>query len=358
MDQQTDDPTLQTDDLTKPPAEDLGFGGVVVQRSRGRFIHKDGAPSARKYGLGRQFWSRAFLHALTVPWPRFLISSVGLILLANGVFALGYLALGPAALAGTTSLGIDDPFLSALFFSIGVFTSLGTGPVYPVGGTANWLAAFEALLGMLAVVFLIGVMLAKLTRPRANIRFTHSAVIAPYQEGRGFMFRLVNQSPAELFEVSTRVTLAWFEDVGGKRVRRFHQLELERPSVEFFTLHWTVVHPITRESPLAGVTPEKLRAAEAEFLVLVASLESTFSTKVVSRTSYVAEEVRWDAKFADVFVDSPDGIITIDVERLDRFDRLEEGATRTPPEWETDPLPFNRRAGEGVTLSRRPIEAS
>lgn len=328
-----DSATPDTDDPVKPP-EDLGFGGVVIQRSRGRFLHKDGAPSARKYGLGRQFWSRTYLHALSMPWPRFLVWTVGLLLLANGVFALGYLALGPTALAGTEALGLNDPFLAAFFFSVGVFTSLGTGPIYTVGGTAGWLAIFESLLGMLTMVFLIGVMLAKLTRPRANIRFSQSAVIAPYHGGRGFMFRLVNQSPAELFEVSTRVSLAWFEKVDGKRQRRFHQLELERSSVEFFTLHWTVVHPITPESPLAGVTPEKLRDAEAEFLILVASLESTFSTRVVSRTSYIAEEVRWDAKFADVFVDSPDGIITIDVERLDRFDRLAEGATREPASME------------------------
>ncbi|HEV8124164.1 MAG TPA: hypothetical protein VGP80_07985, partial [Gemmatimonadales bacterium] len=103
---------------------------------------------------------------------------------------------------------------------------------------------------------------------------------------------------------------------------------------------WTVVHPITRDSPLAGLTPEKLRDAEAEFLIQIVSLDSTFSARVVSRTSYIWEEVRWDAKFADIFVDSPDGIITIDVERLDRLDRLPEGATRNPAPEETSPTPL------------------
>jgi inward rectifier potassium channel len=310
---------------------------VVVQRSRGRFLSRDGTPSARKYGLGRQVLFRGYLHALAAPWPTYLTWNVGLMLLANGVFALGYLALGPG-LAGTDALRVDDPFLGALFYSVGVFTSLGTGPVYPVGETAIWLTVVEALAGLLAVICLIGVMLAKLTRPRANIRFSQSAAIAPYEGGRGFMFRLVNQSPAELFEVGAQVNLAWFEEIDGKRERRFHPLSLERPSVEFFTLHWTVVHPITRDSPLAGVTPEKLRDAEAEFLILITSLESTFSTRVVSRTSYVWEEVRWDARFADVFVDSPDGIITIDVERLDRLDRLPEGTTRSPAAAESDSI--------------------
>lgn len=332
------------------PTEDLGFGGVVLQRSRGRFLHRDGTPSARKYGLGKQFWSRTFLHALATSWPRLVVWTVGLMLLANGVFALSYVALG-SALAGTESMRVSDPFLQALFYSVGVFTSLGTGPVYPVGDTANWLTVFEALFGLLAMIGAIGIMLAKMTRPRANIRFSQSAVIAPYQGGRGFMFRLVNLSPAELFEVSARVTLAWYEEANGKRQRRFHSLELERASVEFFTLHWTVVHPITRDSPLAGITPEKLRQAEAEFLIQITALESTFSTRVVSRTSYLWEEVRWDARFADIFVDSPDGVITIDVERLDRLDRLEEGATRTPAAVETGPVVYLRRSGETTEVT-------
>jgi inward rectifier potassium channel len=321
------------------PPEDLGFGGVVIARARGRFLNRDGTPSARKYGLGRHFWSRTFLQALAASWPRFLIWTVGLVLLVNGVFALAYLSIDPA-LAGTEAMRVSDPFLTALYYSIGVFTSLGTGSLYPVGETAVWLTVVEAVLGVLSIVALIGLMLARMTQPRANIRFSQSAVIAPYQGGRGFMFRIVNMSPAELHEVSARVNLAWFEEVDGKRVRRFHQLGLERAVVEFFTLHWTVVHPITRDSPLAGVTPEKLRDAEAEFLIQIVSLDSTFSARVVSRTSYIWEEVRWDAKFADIFVDSPDGIITIDVERLDRLDRLPEGATRNPAPEETSPSPL------------------
>jgi inward rectifier potassium channel len=329
----------QPTETPNSPPEDLGFGGVVIARARGRFLNRDGTPSARKYGLGKQFWSRTFLHALAMPWPRFLIWTVGLVLLVNGVFALGYLSIGPA-LAGTEAMRVSDPFLAALYYSIGVFTTLGTGSIYPVGETAVWLTVIEAMVGVLSIVALVGIMLAKMSRPRANIRFSQSAVIAPYQGGRGFMFRVVNLSPAELHEVSARVNLAWFEAIDGKRVRRFHQLDLERKTVEFFTLHWTVVHPITSDSPLAGVTPEKLRDGEAEFLVQIASLDSTFSARVVSRSSYIAEEVRWDAKFADIFVDSPDGVITIDVERLDRFDRLPEGTTRTPAPAETSPPPL------------------
>ena len=144
------------------------------------------------------------------------------------------------------------------------------------------------------------------------------------------MFRMVNADPGELSDVELRLNLGWSEQVGDKKERRFYQLALERERVEFFSLHWTVVHPIDRDSPLAGITPEALRESKAEFLVHATAHEETFSTRVIARTSYLFDEVGWDARFADMFVDSTDGVITADVERLDRVDRLPEGSTTTP----------------------------
>ena len=175
-----------------------------------------------------------------------------------------------------------------------------------------------------------GLLIARLTRPGVRIRFSESAVVAPYEDGRGLMFRMVNAQPGEVSDVHVRVNLALFEEVGGRRERRFYPLALERDSVEFFTLHWTVVHPITADSPLRGFTPDRLREAEAELLVSVSAHEATFSTRVTARASYLWDEVRWDTKFASIFASAPDGVIAIDVERLDRLDRLEEGATSRP----------------------------
>jgi inward rectifier potassium channel len=129
------------------------------------------------------------------------------------------------------------------------------------------------------------------------------------------------------------------------RSREFYQLELERDAVEFFTLHWTIVHPITDTSPLRGYTPEMLRASEAELLVSINAHEETFSTRVTARSSYLWDEIRWDAKFANIFVSAPDGVIAIDVERLDRLDRLDEGATSTPAESESGSASTSQAAG-------------
>jgi inward rectifier potassium channel len=323
---------------TPPPPTgdqfDLGFGRVVAQQVRGRFLTHEGVPTSRKYGLGAQRAARFYVAALNVPWPVFIAWLVGAILLVNGVFALAYNALGDGALQGGQGIGLDDPFLRALSFSVGVFTTVGTGSLWVAGPTAHWLFVLESLTGPLALLTAGGLIIARLTRPRMRLRFSESAVIAPYERGRGLMFRIVNAQPSELSDVQVRVNLARFEEVEGKRERIFHQLALERNSVEFFTLHWTVVHPITADSPMRGMTPASLRESEAEFLILVNAHEETFSTRITARGSYLWDEVRWDVRFASVFASAPDGVLAIDVDRLDRTERLGEGTTSSPAQLE------------------------
>lgn len=316
---------------------DLGFGRVVLDRVRGRFVNKDGTPNSRKYGVGSQVWSKLYLRSMAASWPSFLAWVVGVALLIAGVFAIGYRSLGPAALDGTDRLGLADPFFAALAYSVGILTGVGAGPVVAVGSTAQWLTIFEAIGGLVGLAVAGGLTLARLLRPRARIRFSQRAVIAPYGDGRGLMFRVANIEPGEVSDAEVRVSLSWYEGEGAARTREFHQLGLERHRIEFFSLHWTVVHPIDRDSPLAGVTPEMLREGRAEILVLLTAHEETFSTRVTARSSYLFDEVTWDAKFADMFVDSPDGIVTVDIERLDRVDRLAEGTTSKPAAAESAP---------------------
>ena len=314
---------------TQNDISDLGFGRVVVQDVRGRFMSKDGTPMGKKYGLGAQRAEHWYLRALAASWPKFLGWTFGALLLVNGFFALAYMSIGPMAIAGVDALGMTDPFLGAFSFSIGIFTTTGTGVMHAVGASANWLVVFESLFGPIALVGVSGLLIARLTRPRMRLRFSESGVIAPYEDGRAFMFRIVNVHPGEISDVHVRVNLIWYETIDGKRERNFHQLALERESVEFFPLHWTIVHPITPDSPLRGATPAMLADADAEFLVSVKAHEETFSTRVAAKISYRYDEISWDVKFGSIFANG-DGVVAIDVERLDRTDRLPDGTTSQP----------------------------
>lgn len=319
------------------PERDLGFGKFVSSQYRGRFLNRDGKGTGVKLGLGAQRTERLYLEALSLPWLQFMAWVVGLILLTNGLFALAYRALGDQAIFGVDGLGLTDPFMRAFVFSIGLFTTTGTDGLHAVGATAHFLSVVEMLLGPLTGIVVAGVILARLMRPRAQIRFSESAVIAPYEGGRGLMFRIVNELPGELTNITASVNLSWWEMVNGKKEREYHSLELERSDVAFFPLHWTIVHPITNSSPLRGVTPERLREGDAEILILLSAHEETFSTSVTVRSSYKWDEIAWDAKFASIFVSGESEALTIDVERLSRLERLAENSTKLPVASELQP---------------------
>jgi inward rectifier potassium channel len=332
-------PEPAPDDAPAPATDpnDLGLGRLVANSARGRFVNRDGTPSSRKYGLGAQRAERFYLAALEASWPRFLWWLTGILLLINGLFAVAFNSLGPDALAGAAALGMEDPFLRALAFSVGIFTTTGVDGVHPVGGTANWLTIVESLAGLLFLITAAGLVLARLMRPRMQIRFSESLIVAPYEGGRGLMFRMVNERPGQVSDVRVRVMLSWFETTDGVRERNFHALQLERDQVELFNLHWTVVHPIDATSPLRGMTPDDLRQAEAEFVIAVTAHEESFSSTVRQRTSYKWDEMRWDVKFASIFTSAADDVIAIDVERLSRTEPLPEGTTRAPAKHEEGP---------------------
>ncbi len=86
---------------------------------------------------------------------------------------------------------------------------------------------------------------------------------------------------------------ARFATVNGVRTRVFDQLPLERQRVIFFSLSWTIVHPIDEASPLYGVTATELCETEAEFLVLLSGTDDIFSQTVHTRSSYTCNEVLW-----------------------------------------------------------------
>lgn len=311
-----------TPDRARPadaPPTDLGFGSVVARQSRLRLLNRDGSFNVVREGLGVFERVSPYHVALTMRWPGFLAAAGLLIVALNMLFAGAYLLCGHDAFALTAPIRVTHPFLLAFFFSVETFATIGYGHIVPVTAAAHWVMVLESLVGLLVVALVTGLIFARFARPTARIRFSRGAVIAPYRGGTGFMFRIVNARSSQLIEVQCNLLLSRLErDANGTLVRGFHQLALERDRVAFFPLAWTVVHPIDRASPLWGETPESLQVAEAEFLILLTGTDESFAAVVHSRTSYRAEEIEWDRRFADLFNPmTADGVMSIDIDRLD-----------------------------------------
>jgi inward rectifier potassium channel len=309
------------------PNSDLGFGRVLSQQRELRLLNRDGSFNVQKRGRGLNAFL-SYSNLVTTTWSRFF----GFVAIAygalNAIFALAFLACGPNGILSTMDTGIGSHFLRDFFFSIHTSATIGYGNTVPVGLPANILVALESVVSLLGLAVVTGLVFARFSRPVADILFSRSAVIAKLGNYEAFEFRIINARNSQIIDLKARVMLARFEArPDGEPVRRFHPLSLERESVAFFPLSWTVVHIIDHNSPLFGVTEQQLLESGAEFLVLLTGVEETFSQVVNARSSYRADEVVWRAKFADIFVYDLDGRTAgVDLNRFHDTERLTENA--------------------------------
>lgn len=301
---------------TTEEGKDLGFGSVVAQESRSRLVNRDGTFNVVRHGLGLLTSLSAYHWLVTMSWPRFLALVIGSMVAWNGVFAAAFLLCGPSALVVPDQAIAGHPWWAAFFFSVQTFATIGYGQIAPVGFAANMVVVVESFLSVGFMTLLTGIAFARFSRPTARVLFSERAVVAPYRGGRGFMLRLVNVRRSQLFELSASLVCAWWTDVDGRRTRRFMTLPLERPTVNFLPLSWTLVHPIDAQSPFAGMDEAGFRRMEPEFLVLLSGVDETWEQVVHARTSYAVTDVAWGARFTDIYDRSRDGELAIDVRRL------------------------------------------
>ncbi|MFN8005953.1 MAG: ion channel [Terriglobia bacterium] len=303
----------------KEEPKDLGFGSVVARESRLRLLNRDGSFNVSRAGLRVTATLNLYHSLLTMSWSRFLLILSTFYLVINALFALIYLLCGSNALNGPGAGALESPFLRAFFFSIQTFATIGYGQIGPVGLAANLIVTFESFAGLLALALATGMIFARFSRPTAKILFSNHAVIAPYQGGSAFEFRVANTRKNQLIELEAKVLFSRMDAQGG---RQFYELQLERRKVVFFPLSWTIVHPIDGRSPLSGLTEQDFHHEDAEFLVLLTGIDETFSQTVHARSSYKAHEIVWNARFTNIF-NREDGRhrLRIDVNRLHDIER-------------------------------------
>jgi inward rectifier potassium channel len=296
---------------------DLGLGFKVTQEQRKRFINRDGSFNVRREGIpGRSAFS--LYHAiLGISWPAFYAWLLASFLLANAVFAFGYQWSGPNAFPELIQFSAGPKYRELFLYSIQVLTTLGANPLHPNTVVANILLGVESTLGLLGFALATGLIIARFSNPRTKLLFSDKAVIAPYHDITGFMFRIINGRNNELIDVTAAVTLT-FIDKDGRR--RFRQLPLERERVLVFPLNWTIVHPIDRTSPLWGMGAGELAEAQAEFLITITSLDKNLSRTIYARSSYLYDEVIIGAKFVTMIKQDPDGRVVGDAGLLSKIE--------------------------------------
>jgi inward rectifier potassium channel len=300
--------------------ENTGFGTNGANYG-GRLFRRDGIPNVRKTGISwleRNSWYHTMLQISR--W-KFLFLIFAAYTVVNLFFAFVYLFIGVDKLAGIAVSTPWEKFGEAFFFSAQTFTTVGYGRLSPTGWLMSFTASSEALIGLLSFAVATGLMYGRFSRPRAFIKFSNCALIAPYQEGIALMLRFAPYKNNHLTEAETKLTLAMTVEEGGQSKNRFFPLKLELDRVNALTLNWTVVHVIDETSPFYGLSDEDLQSARAEVLVFVKGFDESFSNMVVARGSYRVKEFVFGAKFKPMYYrDDRRDTTVLNIDLLDAYE--------------------------------------
>jgi inward rectifier potassium channel len=295
---------------------DPGFGEKFGKQTK-RLINQDGSFNVKRENAGLN--PKDIYHFLVnLTWTSFFLIIIAGYLLVNLLFGSVYFFLGVENLRNTLSNTPLSNFFNAYFFSVQTFTTVGYGGIVPDSFSANIVASIEALTGLLSFALATGLLYGRFSRPSARILFSRNAVIAPYRGIRALMLRVANLRNNDLIEVEANL-LAVFVD-HDKHSRKYYGMKLERKSVYFFPLSWTVVHPIDEDSPFYNKSVEELKNLRTEILIQVKAFDDTFSQTVHTRYSYTIDEIIWNAKFKPAFEPDEKGEIIFDLNRIHDYE--------------------------------------
>jgi inward rectifier potassium channel len=303
-------------------SQEVGFGITPVNNQR--LMNADGTYNYVRVGLPWYESFNIFHFLMTVSLSHFILIVFAWYSVINFFFTALYYWIGAENLTGMIFKTEWERFTEVYFFSAQTLTTVGYGRINPMGLAASSLASIEALIGLLSFAVFTGLVYARFAKPKASFMFSEKALISPFNDITGLMFRFANKTTSNLMNMKIHVTLSILEvDDNGIENRKFYTpLSLERDSLIFFPSSWTIVHPIDDTSPLYGMNEEDFVKAQPELMILISGFDDTFDADIHDRHAYDVSDMEWGAKFVKIFGTMEDGRPQVDLSKLNVFDKM------------------------------------
>ncbi|WP_366183931.1 ion channel [Flavobacterium ovatum] len=300
--------------------KNTGFG-TNSSSYGGRFINKNGVANIEKKGMNILHRISWYHTLIDMPMWKFMTIVLAFYVGINFVFAAIYFGIGIEYLDGISNSDSDwGKFGKAYFFSAQTFTTVGYGHISPKGFMTSALSAAEALIGLLSFAIATGLFFGRFSKPTAFLKFSHNAVIAPYENITGLMIRMTPFKNTNFTDAEAKMTLGMSIEENGQMINKFYTLDLELQKINSLSLSWTLVHPINDQSPLHQFTKTDFETIHGELLVYVKTFDDMFSSTVAARTSYVFSEIVYGAKFVPMYTRNFDHSKTVlDLDKLNEF---------------------------------------
>lgn len=221
-------------------------------------------------------------------------------------------------------------FTSCFLFSVETQHTTGYGQRTPteVCPDAIFLMCMQNVFGLAIEAFLVGIVFAKMTRPKLRtqtIKFSKYAVICTREHVLCLMFRIGDmRKKSRIIEAKIKTQLIQTKKTKEGECLKYHQTKLIVTADDcdgdlFFIWPMTVVHKINEDSPLYHLTASDLMKENFEIIVtLEGTIEST-DQKTQARSSYLASEMLWGHRFEPMMsLDAKIGGYQIDYSKFDK----------------------------------------
>lgn len=300
--------------------KDPGFG-YTSNKNLKEVINRDG--SSNVLHLNRKFKiSDLYVYCIDLSWGKFFLFIMLNYTLLNIFFGLLYVFIGIEQITVASGSFIKD-FLNAFFFSAQTLTTVGYGGISPIGITANFIAAFEALLGLLSFSFITGLLYGRFSKAKAALLFSDNIIIRNFKDHKALMFRLMNGRKTIMIEPEIRVTLSVNEkNEEGGYSRNYFNIKLESDKIMYLPTTWTLVHEIDETSPLYKYSDEELKALDAELYILVQYHEESYAQKVYQVISYDFSQLQLDVKYIRSYDFDTEGYTVLDHQKLSEVESM------------------------------------
>ena len=262
-------------------------------------------------GLKPSLWNDVYHVAMTASLPVFVAGIAGAFGLINAVFATLYW-VSPNAIANSAG-----DYENLFYFSVETVTTVGYGELFPQTRYGHVVVSAEVFTGLFFSATMLGLIFARMSRPRARLLFASAIAIGPHEGARTLAVRVANARLNILSSANARLWVLLSERTAeGARFRRYVELRLLRSENPTFALSWTILHPIDDVSPLFGRSGDDLIREDALFVLNITGHDESSGQAVQARETYLSCDLRWDHRYVDVLSTTEDGVTVLDYARF------------------------------------------
>ncbi|CAO1412953.1 unnamed protein product [Diamesa tonsa] len=201
-------------------------------------------------------------------------------------------------------------FTSCFLFSIETQHTIGYGvrTTTEECPEAIFIMCFQSIYGVMIQAFMVGIVFAKMTRPKhrtQTLLFSRNAVISQRDGELNLQFRVGDMRKSHIIGANIRAQLIKTRLTKEGETMSQYQTELEVgtegcSSNLFFIWPMIVCHKINEDSPLYNMSASDILQDRFEIVVILEGCVESTGQTTQARSSYLASEILWGNRFEPV----------------------------------------------------------